>query len=228
MWDGPYGDWGSRKYMLSSLDQSLKRMGLEYVDIFYSHRPDPKTPLEETMGALDYAVRSGKALYAGISNYPAEQTREAARILRGLGTPCLIHQPRYNMFDRWVEGGLLNALEDEGIGCIIFSPLAQGLLTNRYLQGTPADSRVAGGSPFLREENLTLDKIAKARKLDALAESRSQSLAQMAVTWILRQPQVTSVLIGASKVAQIEELVAAPTQPPLTETELIEIETILH
>lgn len=179
------------------------------------------------MGALDHAVRTGKALYAGISNYPAERTLEAARILRQLGTPCLIHQPRYNMFDRGVEGGLLGTLESEGIGCIVFSPLAQGLLTNRYLQGTPTDSRVAGGSPFLKEENLTADKIIKARRLDALARARGQSLAQMALTWIFRQPQVTSVLIGASKVAQIEELCMAPMQAPLTETELNEIEAIL-
>ena len=227
MWNGPYGDWGSRKYMLSSLDQSLKRMGLGYVDIFYSHRPDPKTPMEETMGALDHAVRCGKALYAGISNYPAEQTREAARLLRELGTPCIIHQPRYNMLDRWVEGGLLQTLEDEGIGCIVFSPLAQGLLTNRYLQGTPSDSRVAGGSPFLKEENLTTEKIAKARRLDALARARGQSLAQLAVTWILRQPQVTSVLIGASKVTQMEELCAGLSHPQLEESELKEIEAIL-
>jgi L-glyceraldehyde 3-phosphate reductase len=228
MWGGPYGDGGSRKYMLASLDQSLKRMGLEYVDIFYSHRPDSQTPLMETMGALDHAVRSGKALYAGISNYSAEQTREAARILRELGTPCLIHQPRYNMFDRGVEGGLLRTLQDEGIGCIVFSPLAQGLLTNRYLQGTPVDSRVASGSPFLKGENLTTEKLDKAQRLDALAQARGQSLAQMAVTWILRQPRVTSVLIGASKVTQLEELGTAPTQSPLTEIELKEIEAILQ
>ena len=227
MWDGPYGDWGSRKYMLSSLDQSLKRTGLEYFDIFYSHRPDPQTPMEETMGALDHAVRSGKALYAGISNYSPQQTVAASKILRGLGTPCLIHQPRYNMFDRWVEDGLLHDLETEGIGCIVFSPLAQGLLTNRYLEGTPDDSRIAGGSPFLKEENLTVEKIAKARELQALAKSRGQSLAQMAVTWILRQKQVTSVLIGASKTAQIEELCAGLAHPLLIEEELEKIESIL-
>jgi L-glyceraldehyde 3-phosphate reductase len=229
MWEGPYGDWGSRKYMLSSLDQSLKRMGLEYVDIFYSHRPDPQTPLEETMGALDSAVRSGKALYAGISNYSAEQTRQAARILRDLRTPCLIHQPRYNMFDRWVEGGLLQTLGKEGIGCIVFSPLAQGLLTNRYLKGTPSDSRVASGSAFLKEEHLTAEKIEKVRKLDLLAQARGQSLAQFAVSWILRQPQVTTVLIGASKTTQIEELCSGIVHlPPLSEPELESIEDILQ
>ena len=228
MWDGPYGDWGSRKYMLSSLDQSLRRMGLEYVDIYYSHRFDPKTPLEETMGALDHAVRSGKALYAGISNYPPEPTREAARILRGLGTPCLIHQLRYNMFDRGAEEGLFETLAKEGLGCIVFSPLAQGLLTNRYLHGTPADSRVAGGSPFLKEENLTAERIARAQKLDALAKARGQSLAQLAIAWILRQPAVTSVLIGASKVGQIEELCAGLAHPSLAEAELKDIEAILR
>ncbi len=228
MWPGPYGEWGSRKYLLASLDQSLKRMGLEYVDIFYSHRPDPKTPLEETMGALDRACGSGKALYAGISNYTAEQTRAAAAILRQLGTPCLIHQPRYNMFDRWIENGLLKTVEEEGLGCIVFSPLAQGLLTNRYLQGTPADSRVATGSPFLKEEHLTAEKVDKVRKLDALAKARAQSLAQLAITWILRHPQVTSVVIGASKVSQIEELCAGVSFPNLTELELQSIEQILR
>lgn len=228
MWPGPYGDWGSRKYMLASLDQSLKRMGLEYVDIFYSHRPDPHTPLEETMGALDHAVRSGKALYAGISNYSAEGTRAAAKILRDLGTPCLIQQSRYNMFDRRVEEGLLNALDEESMGLIVFSPLAQGLLTNRYLGGLPEDSRVAKGSPFLKAEHLTEEKLDKARRLQAIAETRGESLAQLAVTWLLRQPQVTSVLIGASKVSQIEELCAAVAVPSLTEAEIESIEAILQ
>lgn len=227
MWDGPYGDWGSRKYMLSSLDQSLRRTGLEYFDIFYTHRPDPQTPLEETMGALDHAVRSGKALYAGISNYSPQQTVEASKILRALGTPCLIHQPRYNMFDRWVEEGLLSTLETEGIGCIVFSPLAQGLLTNRYLEGTPDDSRIAGGSPFLKEEHLTEQRIAKARALHEFAKIRGQSLAQLAITWILHQKQVTSVLIGASKTAQIEELCAGLSHSLLVEEELDQIESIL-
>ncbi len=227
MWEGPYGEWGSRKSVLASLDQSLKRMGLEYVDIFYSHRFDPGTPLEETMGALDTAVRRGKALYAGVSNYSPEQTREAARILRALGTPCLLHQPCYNMFNRRVEEGLLQALGEEGIGCIVFSPLAQGLLTNRYLQGTPSDSRVGMGSIFLRPDSLDPKLIEKARKLNAIATARGQSLAQMAVTWILRHSQVTSVLIGASKVAQIEELCAGTEHPLLSAEELQDIGKIL-
>ncbi|HEY3329201.1 MAG TPA: L-glyceraldehyde 3-phosphate reductase [Capsulimonadaceae bacterium] len=227
MWQGPYGDWGSRKYLTASLDQSLKRMGLEYVDIFYHHRPDPNTPLEETMGALDHAVRSGKALYAGISNYQPAQTREAARILRELGTPCVIHQPAYNMFNRWVEGGLLTAVEEEGIGCIVFSPLAQGLLTNRYLNGTPPDSRIGQGSQFLKESSLTEANIGRARKLNAIAEARGQSLAQMAVTWISRNPQITTVLIGASKTSQVEELCAGLSHAALTDEELAQIEAIL-
>ena len=228
MWEGPYGDFGSRKYLLASLDQSLGRMGLDYVDIFYSHRPDPHTPIEETMGALDHAVRSGKALYAGISNYNAEQTRAAARCLRQMGTPCLIHQPRYNMFDRWVEKDLLATLEAEGIGCIVFSPLAQGLLTNRYLEGTPGDSRVGKGSVFLRPEHLTPEKIEKSRRLNEIARRREQSLAQLAVTWLWRQPQITTVLIGASKPAQIEELCACLKHPKLEDAELAEIEAILQ
>ena len=209
MWDGPYGEWGSRKYLLSSLDQSLKRMGLAYVDIFYSHRPDPDTPLEETMGALAHAVHSGKALYVGISSYTPEQTTRAARLLREMGAPCLIHQPRYSMFDRWVEDGLLDVLKKESIGCIAFSPLAQGLLTERYLRGIPKGSRASKPHGFLRPAQVTDEKIKKAKALNELARKRGQSLAQFALAWVLRQPQVTSVLIGASSIAQIEENVAA-------------------
>jgi L-glyceraldehyde 3-phosphate reductase len=209
MWPGPYGEWGSRKYLISSLDQSLKRMGLNYVDIFYHHRPDPDTPLEETMGALDQIVRSGRALYVGISNYPADMTRQAAQILRSLGTPCLIHQPYYNMFGRWIEDGLTQVLEEEGIGCIAFSPLAQGLLTNRYLDGIPADSRALADGRFLRPDSISEDKLAKVRLLDQIAQARGQSMAQLALAWVLRLPQMTSALIGASKVAQIEDAVAS-------------------
>jgi L-glyceraldehyde 3-phosphate reductase len=227
MWPGPYGEWGSRKYLIASLDQSLIRMGLDYVDLFYSHRPDPETPLEETMGALDQIVRSGKALYVGISNYSPEQTRESARILRALGTPCLLHQPRYNMFDRHIEGGLLDVLKEEGIGCIVFSPLAQGLLTERYLGGIPTDSRAGKGSRFLKPESISDHALGRARKLAALARHRGQTLAQLAVTWILRQPQITSVLIGASRTTQIDELVAGLSFPPLTDVELEEIEKCL-
>ena len=203
MWEGPYGEWGSRKYLLSSLDQSLSRMGLDYVDIFYSHRPDPDTPLEETMSALHSAVQQGKALYVGISNYNAEQTGQAVKILKKLGTPCLIHQPRYNMFDRWVEEGLLDVLEKHGVGCIPFSPLAQGLLTDRYLNGVPEDSRVAGKSIFLNKEHLDPEVMVKVKALNQHAEQRGQSLAQMALAWILSRKQVTSVLIGASSVDQL-------------------------
>jgi L-glyceraldehyde 3-phosphate reductase len=204
MWDGPYGEWGSRKYMLASLDQSLKRMGLQYVDIFYSHRPDPETPMEETMLALHSAVQMGKALYAGISNYDAEQTLQAVKILGKLGTPCLIHQPRYNMLDRWVEEGLLQVLEKRGVGCIPFSPLAQGLLTDRYLRGIPEGSRMAGKSPFLTEKHLDPDLMVRIKALNQHAEQRGQTLAQMALAWILSHRQVTSVLVGASSVSQIE------------------------
>lgn len=228
MWDGPYGDWGSRKYLIASLDQSLKRMGLDYVDIFYSHRPDPDTPLEETMGALDYAVRSGRALYVGISNYDAAQTKEAARILKELGTPCLIHQPRYNMFDRWIEDGLTDVLEEEGIGTIPFSPLAQGLLTNKYLNGVPADSRAASEhSPFLSGEDVekTIDKV---QQLNAIAQARGQNLAQMATVWLLRLPVITSVLIGASKVSQVEDIVAGLDHAAFSDDELAQIEAILN
>lgn len=227
MWPGPYGNWGSRKYLLASLDQSLKRMGVEYVDIFYSHRPDPETPMEETLSALDQAVRSGKALYAGISSYSPEQTRQAAHIMRQLGTPCLIHQPRYSMFDRWVEHGLLEVLQQEGIGSIVFSPLAQGLLTNKYLSGIPADSRAARPQGFLRPEHITEDKLQKIRQLNDIAQARGQSLAQMALAWVLRHPQVTSALIGASRPAQVEDAVAALQHRHFDESELDRIEEIL-
>ncbi len=227
MWDGPYGEWGSRKYLIASLDQSLKRMGLPYVDIFYSHRPDPETPLEETMMALDFAVRSGRALYAGISNYSAADTKRAATILHNLGTPCLIHQPVYNMFNRWVEPELLNVLHSEGIGCIVFSPLAQGMLTNRYLKGIPSDSRASKPHGFLKKENITEDKLAKVRKLNDLAAERGQSLAQMAIAWVLRQPSVTSALIGASRVSQLEENVDAVKNLSFSADELRTIDAIL-
>jgi L-glyceraldehyde 3-phosphate reductase len=227
MWPGPYGEWGSRKYLLASLDQSLSRMGLDYVDIFYSHRPDPDTPLEETMTALDRAVRSGKALYAGISSYSAGETRRAARILKELGTPCLIHQPRYSMFDRWVEDGLLSVLDEEGIGCIVFSPLAQGMLTDRYLMGIPADSRAGKPDGFLRPEQITDDKMDKVRRLQECARLRGQTLAQMAIAWVLRHPQVTSALIGASRPAHIEDAVGALGNRTFTTDELSAIDKIL-
>ncbi len=227
MWPGPYGEWGSRKYVLASLDQSLKRMGLEYVDIFYSHRFDANTPLEETMGALDHAVRSGKALYVGISSYSPADTARAAQILRELGTPCLIHQPKYHMFERTPEQGLLDVLAREGIGGIAFCPLAQGLLTNRYLGGIPADSRAGHDPRFLKPEHITEEKLAKIRKLDALAKRRGQSIAQVALLWVLRQPAMTSALIGASKVSQIEDNVAAFKNPTLSTDEIAEIERIL-
>lgn len=226
MWPGPYGEWGSRKYVLASLDQSLKRMGLDYVDIFYSHRPDPDTPLEETMMALDQAVRSGKALYAGISNYPPDMTREASRILKELGTPCLIHQPKYSMFVRWVEEELLDVLEAEGIGCIPFSPLAQGLLTDRYLGGIPHDSRAAR-EVFLKPEQVQ-SASGKVKRLNELAQQRGQSLAQMALAWVLKDKRITSVLIGASSVKQIEDNVASLQKLHFTEQELQAIEDILQ
>ena len=227
MWPGPYGEWGSRKYLLSSLDQSLTRMGLDYVDIFYSHRFDPETPLEETMGALDQAVRSGKALYAGISNYNPQQTREAAHLLRELGTPLLIHQPRYNMFDRKnVEGGLLDALEEVGAGAICFSPLDQGRLTDRYLNGIPADSRVAVGG-FLKEQSLTDDVMEKVRALNKLAEGRGQTLAQLALAWTLRDSRMTSTLIGASSVRQLDANLGALDAPALDQAELAAIDEAL-
>jgi L-glyceraldehyde 3-phosphate reductase len=228
MWPGPYGEWGSRKYLISSLDQSLKRMGLDYVDIFYHHRPDPETPLEETMMALDYAVRSGRALYAAISNYPAEQARQAALILRQLGTPLLIHQPYYNMFGRWIEDGLLQTLNEEGVGCIAFSPLAQGMLTDKYLGGDiPEGSRASKKHGFLRPEHVTDEKIAKARKLNEIAQARGQTLAQLALAWVLRQPGMTSALIGTSKVSQVEDSVAALNNLAFSSEELAQIESIL-
>jgi len=227
MWAGPYGEWGSRKYMLASLDQSLRRMRLQYVDIFYSHRPDPQTPLEETMGALASAVRQGKALYVGISNYKPEQTRQAARILRELGTPCLIHQPRYSMLDRWVEDGLLDTLEQEGIGCIVFSPLAQGQLTDRYLDGVPQGARATKTERVWLTPDDVKENLPKIRKLNELAAQRGQSLAQMAIAWVLRKPQVTSALVGASSVKQLETNLAALNNLDFSEEELIAIEEIL-
>jgi L-glyceraldehyde 3-phosphate reductase len=228
MWPGPYGEWGSRKYLIASLDQSLKRMGLEYVDIFYSHRPDPDTPMEETMMALDYAVRSGRALYAGISTYSPEQTRQAAAILRDLGTPCLIHQPAFSMFNRWIEDGLLDALGELGIGCIAFSPLAQGLLTSKYLGGIPSDSRAAKSHGFLKSDDVSARRIEMARRLNQIAEGRGQTLAQMAIAWVLRHPQMTSALVGASKVSQVEDNAAAVRNLNFTEQELASIEAILR
>ncbi|MEJ2749351.1 MAG: L-glyceraldehyde 3-phosphate reductase [Anaerolineae bacterium] len=228
MWPGPYGEWGSRKYLVASLDQSLKRMGLDYVDIFYSHRFDPDTPLEETMGALDYIVRSGRALYAGISTYDPTQTRQAAAILRDLGTPCLIHQPRYNMFDRWIEDGLLDVLADEGIGCIGFSPLCQGILTDKYLKTIPEDSRAGKYKDALHwGDSVTQDRIKRVAKLNELAQARGQSMAQMAIAWNLRHPGMTSALIGASKVGHIEEAVVALDNLDFSEAELAAIEAVL-
>jgi L-glyceraldehyde 3-phosphate reductase len=223
MWPGPYGEWGSRKYLLASLDQSLKRMGVEYVDIFYSHRFDPDTPLEETMGALDTAVRSGKALYAGISSYSPERTAEAAAILRSLGTPLLIHQPSYSMLNRWIEGGLLDVLEAEGAGCIAFSPLAQGLLTTKYLDGIPTGSRASRNGSLSRDQ-LTDQTLAHVRALNAIAAARGQSLAQMAISWTLRDPRVTSALVGASSVAQLEENLAAAGKTTFAPEEIAAID----
>ncbi|NGM82948.1 L-glyceraldehyde 3-phosphate reductase [Paenibacillus sp. 7124] len=227
MWPGPYGEWGSRKYVLSSLDQSLKRLGLDYVDIFYSHRPDPETPLEETMGALDQAVRSGKALYVGLSNYSAEQTEAAIAILRELGTPLLIHQPRYSLLDRWIENGLQDVLERHGVGSIAFTPLAQGMLTNKYLNGIPGDSRAAKPSTALSESQITPDTLRKVRLLNQMAAARGQSLAQFALAWVLRSGRVTSALIGASRVSQIEDNVAALSNLEFSQEELERIEVIL-
>ncbi|MEY4531975.1 MAG: YghZ [Deinococcota bacterium] len=227
MWAGPYGEWGSRKYLVASCDQSLKRMNVPYVDIFYSHRFDPNTPLEETMQALDFIVRSGRALYAGISSYSPEQTKEAAKILGQLGTPCLIHQPNYHMFDRWIENGLTDVLHDEGIGSIVFSPLAQGLLSSKYLQGIPEGSRASTAHGFLRPEHITDLKLEKVRQLNAIAQTRGQTLAQMALAWVLRLPEVNSALIGASKVSQIEDAVGALENLDFSNAELEQIETIL-
>ncbi|MET7648241.1 aldo/keto reductase [Streptomyces sp. NPDC005426] len=227
MWDGPYGEWGSRKNLLASLDQSLTRLGLDYVDIFYSHRPDPETPLEETMGALHSAVRQGKALYVGISNYSAEQTREAARILKDLGTPLLIHQPRYSMLDRWVEDGLLTALDELGVGSIAYSPLEQGILSDRYLRGIPEGSRAAGSSPFLSADSVTPELVGRLRELDQLASGRGQSLAQMALAWVLRGGRVTSAVVGASSVAQLENSVEAIRNLEFGDKELAKIEKLL-
>jgi len=228
MWPGPYGDWGSRKYLLASLDQSLKRMKLDYVDIFYSHRPDPQTPIEETMSALDHAVRSGKALYAGISSYDAAQTESASNTLRRLGTPCLIHQPQYSMFERTIESGVLDVLGKEGIGCIAFCPLAQGLLTNRYLNGIPGDSRANKPHGFLKKNDVSEHRLAQVRTLNEIAQSRGQSVAQLALAWVLRDPRMTSALIGASRVEQVEQNVAALANLHFSSAELAQIEGILN
>jgi len=227
MWPGPYGDFGSRKYLVSSLDQSLRRLGLDYVDIFYHHRPDPKTPLEETMAALDHVVRSGRALYVGVSNYDHERTREAQRLLTQLGTPCLIHQPSYSMLNRWVEPSLLGELTQQGMGCIVFSPLAQGLLTNRYLEDIPADSRAGKPHGFLRPSQVDAAMVSKLRALDQLARQRGQSLAQMAIAWVLRQPAVTSALIGASRVGQIDDCVRALDNLSFSSEELSKIDALV-
>ncbi len=228
MWDGPYGDWGSKKYLVASLDQSLKRMKLDYVDIFYHHRPDPETPIEETMGALDLIVRQGKALYVGISNYSAEQTLKATEILEGLGTPCIIHQPKYSMLERWVEGGLLDVLEEKGIGCIPFSPLAQGMLTDKYLKGIPADSRAAKAHGFLKEESITQESLDKIQKLNALAQDRGQSLAQMALAWLLKDDRITSVLLGVSRTSQLLDSLKCLENTSFSVEELAAVEKILE
>ncbi len=227
MWDGPYGDFGSKKYLVASLDQSLRRMGLEYVDIFYHHRPDPDTPLYETMSTLDLIVRQGKALYVGLSNYPAPLAAQAMDMLRELGTPCLIHQPRYSMFDRWVEGGLLDVLADQGVGCIPFSPLAQGMLSNRYLQGIPADSRAGKAHGFLKREQITEARLGQIRALNELAQARGQSLAQMALAWLLKDPRITSVLVGASSAEQLRDSLACLARLDFAADELAAIEAIL-
>ncbi len=227
MWPGPYGDWGSRKYLLSSLDQSLKRLQLDYVDIFYSHRPDSNTPLEETMGALDTAVRQGKALYVGLSNYKAEEAKKAIELLKSMGTPCLIHQPKYSMFERWAEGGLLDVLEQYGVGCIPFSPLAQGLLTDRYLKGIPENSRAAKPHGFLKTGDITEAKLAQVKKLNDIAKGRNQSLAQMAISWLLKDKRVTTVLIGASSVAQLDNNIDTLNNTAYTADELKAIEAVL-
>lgn len=227
MWPGPYGDWGSKKYLVASINQSLQRMGLDYVDIFYHHRPDPNTPLEETMAALDLLVRQGKALYIGLSNYPAAQMRQACEILAQLGTPCLIHQPKYSMFERWIEADLQDTLDEYGVGSIAFSPLAGGLLTDRYLAGIPLDSRAASDSKFLNPEQLTAEKLAKVRQLNELALDRGQKLSQMSLAWVLRGGRVTSALIGASKVSQIDDAVGMLANTEFSEAEIKIIEDIL-
>jgi len=227
MWPGPYGNFGSRKYLLASLDQSLKRMQIDYVDIFYSHRPDPETPLEETMGALSSAVKQGKALYAGISMYPPDMTARAAKILKDMGTPCLIHQPNYSMLNRWVENGLLDVLEENGIGSIVFSPLQQGLLTNRYLNGIPADSRAHKPNTYLNESQITEELLSKLRKLNDIALSRNQSLAQMALAWLLKDQRVTSVLVGASRVEQLEDNLKILNNLSFSNDELSAIEKVI-
>ena len=228
MWPGPYGDWGSRKYLVASLDQSLKRLSLDYVDIFYHHRPDPETPLEETMSALDYIVRSGRALYIGISSYDVNETKKAAKILKALGTPCLIHQPSYSLLNRWIEDGLAKVLSSEGIGCIVFSPLAQGMLTSKYLSGVPEDSRAANIHGFLTKEQVTEEVIGKAKKLNELAKERGQTLAQLAIAWVLRLPEITSALIGASNPEQIKDCVDATNNLSFGVEELKQIENILN
>ncbi|MHC1778213.1 MAG: aldo/keto reductase [Lentimicrobium sp.] len=228
MWPGPYGEWGSKKYLISSLEQSLKRMGVDYVDIFYSHRPDPETPFEETMGALEQIVRQGKALYVGLSNYSATQTRQAVEILKSHGIHCLIHQPRYSMFDRWVEGGLLDVLKDEGMGCIAYSPLAQGLLSDKYLDGIPAGSRAEKETGFLQVSQVTPEKVEKARRLNEIAILREQSLSQMALAWVLKDTRITSVVVGASSVGQLDDSLDAMSNVTFTEEELIAIEAILR
>src|ERR1700761_728485 len=227
MWEGPYGEWGSKKYLVASLDQSLKRMGIDYVYIFYHHRPDPNTPLEETMAALDLIVRQGKALYVGISNYPAEEAARAIQILRDLGTPCLIHQPKYSMFERWVEGGLLDVLEENGVGCIPFSPLAQGLLTDKYLKGIPEDSRAAKSTGFLQKSQVTDERISQIKKLNDIALQRGQTLAQMSLSWLLKDERVTSVLIGASKPEQLADSLKCLDNIKFSKEELTKIEDIL-
>ena len=227
MWPGPYGNWGSRKYLMASLDQSLKRLGLDYVDIFYHHRPDPETPIEETMGALSDIVHSGKALYVGLSNYKEEETRKAVKILKENGTPCLIHQPRYNMLERWVEDGLLSALDENGVGCICFSPLAQGALTDKYLKGIPAGSRASREGTTVAQRYLSDEQLEKIKQLNQLAEERGQTLAQMAIAWILRRPEVTTVLVGASRVSQLDNSLAALGGTGFSENELKKIDEIL-
>ncbi|CNF96552.1 putative ion channel protein [Yersinia enterocolitica] len=227
MWPGPYGDWGSKKYLVASINQSLQRMGLDYVDIFYHHRPDPNTPLEETMAALDLLVRQGKALYVGLSNYPAAQTRQACKILAQLGTPCLIHQPKYSMFERWIETDLQDTLDEYGVGSIAFSPLAGGLLTDRYLAGIPLDSRAASDSKFLNPEQLSAEKLAKVRQLNELALDRGQKLSQMSLAWVLRGERVTSALIGASKISQIDDAVGMLANTEFSDAEIKVIENIL-